>query len=105
MATRINTPIAQFISLVVIVVVLALGSKLYGDNRHDHPRPTPQPRSSATATNRDTTSRPDTVALMNTDKGPIKIELFDKDAPKPVDNFGQLAAKGYYNGVIFHRVI
>ena len=33
------------------------------------------------------------------------IELFDEDAPKTVDNFTKLASKGFYDGVIFHRVI
>ena len=36
---------------------------------------------------------------------PIAIELFDDDAPKTVENFLKLARDGFYNGVIFHRVI
>lgn len=42
---------------------------------------------------------------MNTDKGTMTIEFFEKDAPKTVDNFISLAKKGFYNGVTFHRVI
>jgi cyclophilin family peptidyl-prolyl cis-trans isomerase len=42
---------------------------------------------------------------MTTSEGPITIELFDADAPKTVQNFKDLAAKGFYDGLIFHRVI
>jgi cyclophilin family peptidyl-prolyl cis-trans isomerase len=44
-------------------------------------------------------------ATLNTSKGPIAVELFDDDAPKTVENFRTLAGKGFYGGVIFHRVI
>jgi len=44
-------------------------------------------------------------ATMQTNQGPIEIELFDDDAPKTVENFKKLANDGFYNGVIFHRVI
>ena len=46
-----------------------------------------------------------TTATMNTSEGPIGIELFDEDAPKTVDNFKKLATDGFYDGVIFHRII
>src|SRR5947208_11747945 len=42
---------------------------------------------------------------MTTNRGAIAIELFDDDAPKTVENFVSLARKGFYDGVIFHRVI
>ena len=42
---------------------------------------------------------------MHTNHGPIEIELFDDDAPKTVENFRKLAGDGYYDGVIFHRII
>lgn len=45
------------------------------------------------------------VAEIETTLGTIKIELFAKEAPDTVANFIKLAEKGYYNGVIFHRVI
>jgi cyclophilin family peptidyl-prolyl cis-trans isomerase len=44
-------------------------------------------------------------ATLNTSKGPIVVELFDDDAPKTVENFRSLAGKGFYEGVMFHRVI
>jgi peptidyl-prolyl cis-trans isomerase B (cyclophilin B) len=42
---------------------------------------------------------------MNTSHGTIALELFDEDAPKTVENFRKLAGDGFYDGVIFHRVI
>ena len=46
-----------------------------------------------------------TNATMQTNHGAIEIELFDDDAPKTVANFTKLARDGFYDGVIFHRVI
>jgi cyclophilin family peptidyl-prolyl cis-trans isomerase len=46
-----------------------------------------------------------TTGTIKTNKGDIAIELFDDDAPKTVANFVKLAGDGFYNGVIFHRVI
>jgi peptidyl-prolyl cis-trans isomerase B (cyclophilin B) len=45
------------------------------------------------------------TATMNTSQGPITLELFDEDAPKTVENFKKLAGDGFYDGIIFHRVI
>lgn len=42
---------------------------------------------------------------IKTNKGEIKIKLHQEDAPKTVENFLNLVKKGFYNGVIFHRVI
>jgi peptidyl-prolyl cis-trans isomerase B (cyclophilin B) len=44
-------------------------------------------------------------ATIHTNHGPIEIELFPADAPKTVENFPTLAKDGFYDGVIFHRVI
>ncbi|MGA2009603.1 MAG: peptidylprolyl isomerase [Solirubrobacteraceae bacterium] len=45
------------------------------------------------------------TANMNTTMGTIAIEFFDEDAPKTVANFRKLAADGFYDDIIFHRVI
>ena len=47
----------------------------------------------------------DTIAIMKTNRGDIKIKLFADKAPNTVDNFATLAKQGYYEGIIFHRVI
>lgn len=45
------------------------------------------------------------LVVMNTTLGPIKIKLFPEQAPKTVENFLTHAENGYYDGIIFHRVI
>ena len=42
---------------------------------------------------------------IQTSKGPIKIELFEDDAPNTVGNMISLIEKGFYDGLVFHRVI
>jgi len=44
------------------------------------------------------------VAVIDTDFGPIKIELYSNVAPKMVARFKELAKEGYYNGIAFHRI-
>ncbi len=44
-------------------------------------------------------------AIIETEKGNIVLELFEKEAPKTVDNFVKLINQGFYNGLTFHRVI
>ena len=48
---------------------------------------------------------PNRTAVIQTNKGTIKFELLESDAPKTTENFIKLAERGYYDGVIFHRVI
>ena len=48
---------------------------------------------------------PNRTAEIQTNKGNIKIELLEEDAPKATENFRLLAEKGFYDGVIFHRCI
>jgi cyclophilin family peptidyl-prolyl cis-trans isomerase len=48
---------------------------------------------------------PNRTAVIETNKGTITFELLEQDAPKTTENFITLAERGYYNGVIFHRVI
>lgn len=44
-------------------------------------------------------------AIISTEKGDMKVEFYEKDAPGTVDNFCKLAKEGFYDGLIFHRVI
>ena len=46
-----------------------------------------------------------TTATIHTNHGAIELELYPADAPKTVDNFVKLAKDGFYDGVVFHRVI
>jgi cyclophilin family peptidyl-prolyl cis-trans isomerase len=44
-------------------------------------------------------------ATLHTSEGDVEVELFPDDAPKTVENFTKLASEGFYDGLIFHRVI
>jgi cyclophilin family peptidyl-prolyl cis-trans isomerase len=46
-----------------------------------------------------------TQATLHTSEGTIEIELFPEDAPRTVENFTKLAGDGFYDGLVFHRVI
>ena len=84
-----------------------------GDDKQDEQ--TEDDQSSDEATNEeDTTMYPqlsnevaanEALVVMNTTMGPIKIKLFPEKAPKTVENFLTHAENGYYDGIIFHRVI
>ena len=50
-----------------------------------------------------TTGNP--IAIINTSMGTIKVELFEEKVPNTVDNFVKLANSGFYDGLVFHRVI
>jgi peptidyl-prolyl cis-trans isomerase B (cyclophilin B) len=49
--------------------------------------------------------KPMSKAIIKTEKGDMTVEFYDKDAPNTVANFKKLASSGFYNNVIFHRVI
>jgi len=67
----------------------------------------PLPQSIASSTESKLLNNKKTMPTVKikTNKGDIAIELYADDAPKTVENFLTLAKKGFYNGVIFHRVI
>jgi peptidyl-prolyl cis-trans isomerase B (cyclophilin B) len=44
-------------------------------------------------------------AIITTEKGVMKVDFYENDAPNTVKNFCDLASKGFYNGLSFHRVI
>jgi cyclophilin family peptidyl-prolyl cis-trans isomerase len=48
---------------------------------------------------------PNRTAVIQTSRGTIRFELLEEDAPKTTENFRLLAERGFYDGVIFHRVI
>ena len=45
------------------------------------------------------------TATLHTNHGEVEVEFFDDDAPKTVENFRKLSADGFYDGLVFHRVI
>jgi cyclophilin family peptidyl-prolyl cis-trans isomerase len=81
-------------SLGVIVMAL-LFSILLGACSKKESEPAKSPRQ----------NQPNRTAVIETDAGNIKFELFENETPKTAENFRLLAERGYYNGTIFHRVI
>ena len=102
---------------ILVLIVVLLGIYYFWPKSSSAPAPVLDEKTltatSTTATTTDINAAATiniTKKLMNTitletNKGTIVFETFSKDAPKTVENFVTLANKGFYNGVIFHRVI
>ncbi len=78
----------------ILVVIMGCGKA----DRKD-PQVNPQ------AKQQQSTAKNNRIAYFETSKGNFRIELFDDKAPLTSNNFAALAQKGFYNGLIFHRVI
>ncbi len=98
------------ISIVVIVIIAMAWLAL--DHRSGYPKSVEDlqaPKISIISTSTVATSTNNQTSMHNitieTSKGTIVFETYDNDAPKTVANFISLANKGFYNGLIFHRVI
>lgn len=102
------------------IVVLIIGGWYYISYREHSPKSsnttttpasanapvTPQANSQTnTPTSNTTVKNMSHIITLTTNKGTISFETYDADAPNTVNNFITLANKGFYNGVIFHRVI
>lgn len=104
-----NTNVAMAVALVAVLV----GYLTFVNKSNVTPASTSTPTTSNTtqiiqATSTVTTNTMPTSAktvTIETNKGTIVFEMFPADAPKTVENFATLAQKGFYDGVIFHRVI
>lgn len=66
--------------------------------------PNINPTANSTTSNQNMTTQ-NKIALIETTRGNIKLELYTNDAPKTVANFIDLINKGFYNGLTFHRVV
>jgi cyclophilin family peptidyl-prolyl cis-trans isomerase len=111
------------ISLVIIIVVAVLiwRSNIFSNNQEHTANPTNTPAASSTAASaanpadrvRSWTTPPAMqistskkyTASVNTTLGSFKIQLLPQDSPKTVNNFVFLSRQGFYNGVIFHRIM
>ena len=58
-----------------------------------------------TTSNNNMTTTTNNTATIETTQGPIKIEFYPDVAPNHVKNFQDLASKGFYDGVVFHRIV
>lgn len=100
---------AWLLVVAAVIVVWWLAKYLGRDSVNKQNNQTNQ---TAMTTNTDTNSEPDSVpfstakyAGIQTSLGPIYIELYQADAPKTVQNFVTLARRGYYDGLVFHRIV
>jgi cyclophilin family peptidyl-prolyl cis-trans isomerase len=102
----------------ITVIIIVAAAWFFLDHRSGYPKSVEDlqaPKTSAVATSTTATSTITTTNNTNpismhtvtieTTKGTIVFETYDNDAPKTVANFISLANKGFYNGLIFHRVI
>jgi cyclophilin family peptidyl-prolyl cis-trans isomerase len=106
-------------TLIVIAIVIVAVLWFFLDHRNLQLVPVDEPQGATTTapvtSSANTQSAPQTSAApmknfshritLETSKGVIVFETYDADAPKTVQNFLSLADKGFYNGLIFHRVI
>jgi cyclophilin family peptidyl-prolyl cis-trans isomerase len=88
----------------LLFLFLAAGCNSSSDQKISSQQPITKTESNE-MTDSPTSSDSILVAIIRTNVGTIELELFEKQTPKTVENFAGLAKKGYYNGVIFHRVI
>lgn len=97
--------------LAIIVAILAIPIIVLLVMNHNSKPTSPAPLSTdvPSAKPSDPVDPADTVSakqiVLSTDKGDITINLYPNDAPHTVKNFVTLGKRGYYNGIIFHRVI
>lgn len=80
---------AKYFLIILVALFISANQSIYSQNKKDKQKMKDK----------------QTVAVIQTNMGTIEIELFANKTPKTVENFVGLANKGYYNGVIFHRVI
>ncbi len=94
----------KYIGIIAVVALVAGGFMVLGKDRGVSPLDT-----SATAANaiQNTIIMPEskTKVKIETSQGDIIVQMYDTDAPKAVNNFVTLAGKGFYDNLIFHRVI
>jgi cyclophilin family peptidyl-prolyl cis-trans isomerase len=84
------------IAIAAALFTIALAPHLL--NAQEKPKGTEKPMTEAPKDQKE-------IVVIESNMGTIEVALFRAEAPKTVENFVQLAQKGYYNGIIFHRVI
>jgi cyclophilin family peptidyl-prolyl cis-trans isomerase len=113
-----NRKLLWVTATIALSLITAACGQTASNNQNTNTGATQQPPAAQTPANADSTpkqwSRPPEMtidtnksyeAVIETTKGNIAVTLFAKDAPKTVNNFVFLSNEGFYNGIIFHRVI
>lgn len=86
---------------IIIILIVVFIFIFYGNNNEEEP----EKKAVEEETIIDEKSHMDYIITIKTNKGDIKFKTYAQDAPNTVENFVKLANEGFYNGVIFHRVI
>ncbi len=101
-------------TIIIIIAIIVIAGLGYGIYKYFGPTPDSEEEQEEEETGEeikenDIATLPDSnnnmIAIMQTNFGEIKIELFSTDTPKTVENFIKLAESGFYNDTKFHRVI
>ncbi len=95
-----KTPVSAIVAFIILIIILIGGYWWWSARDTSVPEETP----TLTETTQPIKNFMHTVTI-ETNKGTIVFETYDADAPATAKNFIDLANKGFYNGVIFHRVI
>jgi len=91
-----------FVAVTLLVTLLAISAAGCANSGSQSKQPESKPQQTQT---QPTTAKKNSVALFETSKGNFRIELFEDKAQLTSKNFSTLANKGYYDNLIFHRVI
>lgn len=117
-----KTPSGVYISLIIVIIILGVGYYFWSPSRETDgtitepspttsplaPEPTPvaSPVADTSSTTQPTTQKNHMHTItIETNKGKIVFETYDADAPTTAKNFVNLATKGFYDGIVFHRII
>ncbi|MEP6901175.1 MAG: peptidylprolyl isomerase [Actinomycetota bacterium] len=92
------------LSLYTVLFSLIFLLSCGGDKKTSNTKPAAKPVATADVKKGVTPVADNEVAVMETDFGTIKIELYSNIAPQMVARFKELAKEGYYNGIAFHRI-
>lgn len=98
-------PTSAYITFIIALIILGAGYYYFSSSKAQETQPIVTPAvSPITTTPKSIHNNMHTVTI-ETNKGTIVFETYDQDAPKASENFINLAKKGFYKDVIFHRVI
>lgn len=100
-------PTSVYVTFIIAIIVLGIGYYVWSDKDGESAAATPITATTsipALTTTSQLKNLMHTITI-ETNKGTIVFETYDQDAPNTAKNFVDLASKGFYDGVIFHRVI
>lgn len=94
-----------YILSILVILILVGGYFLFNQDTEEELTEEKEEEAVSNADNIVTSPNTNMIAIIQTNFGEIKLELFSSDAPKTVENFVNLVKEGFYDGTKFHRVI